>query len=103
MINLFRITAFLEGVSYILLLFIAVPIKYLLDDPTYVKILGMPHGVLFIAYIFFSIAGKFKYKWGYKDFFIISSASLIPFGTFYVDSTYIKPYMKQIQQNKYLK
>ena len=103
MINLFRITALLEGGSYILLLFIAVPIKYLLDDPTYVKILGMPHGVLFIAYIFFSIAGKFKYKWGYKDFFIISSASLIPFGTFYIDSTYIKPFMKQLQQNKYLK
>ena len=101
--KLFRITALLEGVSYILLLFIAVPIKYLFNDPSYVKLLGMPHGILFIAYIFFSIAGKFKYKWGYKDFFIISSASLIPFGTFYVDHTYIKPYMKQIQQNKYLK
>ena len=53
MINLFRITALLEGVSYILLLFIAVPIKYLFDDPSYVKLLGMPHGILFIAYIFF--------------------------------------------------
>ena len=78
--KLFRITALLEGVSYILLLFIAVPIKYLFDDPSYVK----------LAYIFFSIAGKFKYKWGYKDFFIISSASLIPFGTFYVDNKYLK-------------
>jgi len=104
MIKLFRLTALLEGISYILLLFIAVPIKYFLDDPTYVKLLGMPHGILFIAYIFFSIAGKFKYKWGYKDFFVISSASLIPFGTFYVDRTYIKPYMKQLQHNKkYLK
>ena len=103
MIDLFRITALLEGVSYILLLFIAVPIKYLFSDPSYVKLLGMPHGILFIAYIFFSIAGKFKYKWGYKDFFVISSASLIPFGTFYVDRTYIKPYMKQLQHNEYLK
>ena len=84
--KLFRITALLEGVSYILLLFIAVPI----NDPSYVKLLGMPHGILFIAYIFFSIAGKFKYKWGYKDFLIISSASLIPFGTFYVDNKYLK-------------
>ena len=89
MINLFRITAFLEGVSYILLLFIAVPIKYLLDDPTYVKILGMPHGVLFIAYIFFSISGKYKFNWNTKDFIIISLASLIPFGTFYVDKKYL--------------
>ena len=53
MIKLFRLTALLEGISYILLLFIAVPIKYFLDDPTYVKLLGMPHGILFIAYIFF--------------------------------------------------
>ena len=89
MINLFRITAFLEGVSYILLLFIAVPIKYLLDDPTYVKILGMPHGVLFIAYIFFSISGKYKFSWNKKDFIIICLASLIPFGTFYVDKKYL--------------
>ena len=89
MINLFRITAFLEGVSYILLLFIAVPIKYLLDDPTYVKILGMPHGVLFIAYIFFSISGKYKFNWNTKDFIIICLASLIPFGTFYVDKKYL--------------
>ena len=104
MIKLFRLTALLEGISYILLLFIAVPIKYFLDDPTYVKLLGMPHGILFIAYIFFSIAGKFKYKWGFKDFFIISLASLVPFGTFYVDRTYIMPFIKQLQHNKkYLK
>ena len=104
MINLFRITALLEGVSYILLLFIAVPIKYLFNDPSYVKLLGMPHGILFIAYIFFSIVGKFRYKWGFKDFFIISSASLVPFGTFYVDRTYIKPFIKQLKRNKkYLK
>ena len=79
MIKLFRLTALLEGISYILLLFIAVPIKYFLDDPTYVKLLGMPHGILFIAYIFFSIAGKFKYKWGYKDFIVISSVARLEF------------------------
>jgi len=104
MIKFFRLIALLEGFSYILLLFIAVPIKYLFNDPSYVKLLGMPHGILFIAYIFFSIAGKFKYKWGFKDFFIISSASLVPFGTFYVDRTYIKPFIKQLKRNKkYLK
>ena len=58
--KLFRLIAFLEGISYILLLFIAVPIKYLADDPTYVKLLGMPHGVLFMAYIILSIYGKKK-------------------------------------------
>ena len=49
--NTFRIVAFLEGVSYLLLLFLAVPIKYNMGDPAYVKLLGMPHGILFVAYI----------------------------------------------------
>ena len=58
MIYIYRLTAFLEGVSYILLLLIAVPIKYLLNEAFYVKILGMPHGILFILYILFSIIAK---------------------------------------------
>ncbi len=90
MIKLFRLTALLEGISYILLLFIAVPIKYLWDDPTYVKLLGMPHGILFIGYILLSILGKNRYKWTNIDFFVISISSLIPFGTFYVDKKYLK-------------
>jgi len=89
-INLFRITALLEGISYILLLFIAVPIKYLLDDPTYVKLLGMPHGILFIGYIILAVVGKNKFNWSYLEFFIISAASLVPFGTFYVDKKYLR-------------
>ena len=90
MIKLFRLTALLEGISYILLLFIAVPVKYLWDDPTYVKLLGMPHGILFIGYILLSILGKSKYEWTNIDFFVISVSSLIPFGTFYVDKKYLK-------------
>ena len=90
MIKLFRLVAFLEGVSYILLLFIAVPIKYLLDDPTYVKLLGMPHGILFVGYIIFAVIGKNKFKWSFLEVFIISAASLVPFGTFYVDKKYLR-------------
>ena len=90
MIKIFRIVAFLEGVSYILLLFIAVPIKYLSDDPAYVKLLGMPHGILFVGYIIFAVIGKNKFNWSYLKFFIISAASLVPFGTFYVDKKYLR-------------
>ena len=70
MINIYRLTAFLEGVSYILLLFIAVPIKYLLNEALYVKILGMPHGILFILYIIFSIIAKIKYNWNFENFWL---------------------------------
>lgn len=89
MINIYRLTAFLEGVSYILLLFIAVPIKYLLNEAFYVKILGMPHGILFILYILFSIIAKIKYNWNFRKFLVISIASLVPFGTFYIDKKYL--------------
>ena len=63
MVNIFRITAFLEGISYLLLLFVTVPIKYLNGDPQYVKLLGMPHGLLFVAYIVLAIWLKPDFKW----------------------------------------
>ena len=89
MIYIYRLTAFLEGVSYILLLLIAVPIKYLLNEAFYVKILGMPHGILFILYILFSIIAKIKYNWNFRKFLVVSIASLVPFGTFYIDKKYL--------------
>ncbi len=89
MINIYILTAFLEGVSYILLLFLAVPIKYLLNEALFVKILGMPHGILFILYILFSIIATIKYKWNFRKFLVISIASLVPFGTFYIDKKYL--------------
>ena len=88
MINIYRLTAFREGVSYILLLF-AVPIKYLLNEALFVKILGMPHGILFILYILFSIIAKIKYNWNFRKFLVVSLASLVPFGTFYIDKKYL--------------
>ncbi len=90
MIKSFRVIAFLEGVSYILLLFIATPIKYFAEDPSYVKMLGMPHGLLFIAYIILAMVIRAEQKWDNKKTFIVLIASIIPFGTFYVDKKYLK-------------
>ncbi len=47
----FKIVAFLEGLSYILLLFVAVPLKYMAGKEMLVKSLGMPHGLLFVGYV----------------------------------------------------
>ena len=90
LLNTFRIVALLEGVSYILLLFLAVPIKYFGDDPQYVKLLGMPHGLLFVAYIILAFILGSKLKWNTKTLLFVLAASVIPFGTFYVDKTYLK-------------
>jgi integral membrane protein len=88
--NIFRIVALLEGISYILLLFIAVPIKYIQGNPEYVKLLGMPHGLLFVAYVVLAIVIGMELKWNMKTMFIVLIASILPFGTFYVDKKYLK-------------
>ena len=88
--NTFRIIAFLEGVSYILLLFIAVPLKYWGGDESYVKLLGMPHGLLFVIYIILAYLLRKEEDWNTKDFTIVLFASVIPFGTFYIERKYFK-------------
>lgn len=88
--NTFRIISILEGVSYILLLFIAVPIKYIGDDESYVKLLGMPHGLLFMAYIVLAYLIKDDQQWKNKAFWTVLAASVIPFGTFYIEKKYFK-------------
>ena len=87
---IFRIVAFLEGISYILLLLIATPIKYLSGNPEYVKLLGMPHGLLFILYMIFAFMLKHDMKWTNSQFGLVLLASIIPFGTFYIDRKYLK-------------
>ncbi|WP_418511259.1 DUF3817 domain-containing protein [Corallibacter sp.] len=89
LINVFRIIAFLEGVSYILLA-IATPIKYLSGDPQYVKMLGMPHGILFIAYVILALFIARKLQWKNSTTGIVLLASIIPFGTFYIEKKYLK-------------
>ena len=88
--SIFRITAFLEGLSYILLLFVAMPIKYQIGDATYVQILGMPHGLFFMFYVFLAVYLKPQYNWNNKTFMLVLVASIIPFGTFYVDRKVLK-------------
>ena len=89
-ITIFRIVAFLEGVSYILLLFIATPIKYLSGNPEYVKLLGMPHGLLFMGYVILAFMLKIDMNWNNRIFGVVLLAAIIPFGTFYIDRKYLK-------------
>ena len=60
------------------------------DDPQYVKMLGMPHGLLFVAYLVLAYLIKDQMKWDNKTLGIVFLASVIPFGTFYVDKKYLR-------------
>ncbi len=86
----FRVVSFLEGTSYLLLLFIAVPVKYWMNDPQYVKLLGMPHGLLFVGYIVLAFLLKSELNWSIKKLGVVLIASILPLGTFYVDKKYLR-------------
>ena len=92
MIPLFRIIAFLEGLSYVFLLFVATPIKYILENDTYVKLLGMPHGILFLIYLVLAIYIKLTLNLNLRTFLFICIAAFIPCGTFYIELKYLNKY-----------
>ena len=76
----------LEGVSFLVLLLIAMPLKYIWDNPWMVKNVGMGHGVLFIAYVIMVFISREDFRWAVKQTFIALVASVLPFGTFYVNA-----------------
>jgi len=87
----FRKLGNIEGYSYLILLFVAMPLKYMMNYPIAVKIVGMLHGILFILFcIYLALAWK-KAQWSFKESALFFIASLIPFGTFFTDKK-IKPY-----------
>ena len=90
MLMIYRIIAFLEGFSFIILIGIGVPLKYFFQNDAVVKCFGMPHGILFISYVFLSVIMKQKMLWSTKTFMIILIASILPFGTLYTDFKYLR-------------
>ena len=81
----FRLIAFIEGMSFLTLLFIAMPIKYMLGEPIVVKFVGMAHGGLFLLFLYLLFVAAKEYKWKFSFISMAFIASLIPFGTFYLE------------------
>ena len=87
-----RLTGFVEGVSYLLLLFIAMPLKYIWGIPEAVRMAGSAHGILFILFIFFIIQAAVEKSWTRRQVGVALLSSVIPFGTFYADRHLFKAY-----------
>lgn len=83
----FRVIAIAEGISYLVLLFIAMPLKYWAGFSSAVTYTGWVHGLLFILYILAMISAVFNEKWNTKRTIIAFFASLIPFATFVLERT----------------
>ncbi|MGA0556649.1 DUF3817 domain-containing protein [Larkinella sp. VNQ87] len=81
----FRFVGILEGISYLVLLGIAMPLKYWAGLPQAVKVVGWAHGVLFIAYLVTLISVTFERRWSFGRVWVAFLASLVPFGTFWLD------------------
>ena len=85
LIKSLRISAILEGISYLLLLFIAMPLKYGMGMDMAVRIVGMIHGLLFIVLCWFLLQAKLNTSISFRLCVIVFIASLIPFGAFWAD------------------
>ena len=81
-----RIIGFVEGVSFIVLLFIAMPLKYLLGMPQMVKQVGMMHGLLFVLYVMAVVFVKVEKDWSFGKMGVALLVSFVPFGTFWADA-----------------
>ena len=84
-IKTLRLVGLIEGISFLLLLFIAMPVKYMMDNPILVKYVGMGHGVLFIAFLVVLFVVCEKQKWSLSMFILGLIASILPFGPFIFD------------------
>ena len=87
-----RLLGILEGISFLILLGVCVPLKYGfgIEEPT--KVVGLIHGILFIAYCLWVLMAAVEYKWSFKTSFYAFIASLLPFGTIVADKRIFKKY-----------
>lgn len=88
--KLFRWIAILEGISYLLLLGICMPLKYIwnIPEPTYP--VGLAHGVLFVAYCSMVVYVAWKFKWSIKNTGLALFASLLPIAPFIVEKKLLR-------------
>ena len=85
----FKVVSTLEALSFLVLLGIAMPLKYIWEMPQMVQIVGMAHGILFILYVLGAYFMKEKLNWPMTTFGIVLLCSVVPFGPFYAEKKYL--------------
>jgi integral membrane protein len=80
-----RFVGTLEGISFLLLLGVAMPIKYIWGNPVFVKYIGMGHGVLFVLFLVMLLVVCHRMKWSLSIFNLGLIAAILPFGPFIFD------------------
>jgi integral membrane protein len=85
-----RVIGWWEGVSFLVLLGIAMPLKYFAGMPQAVRVVGMAHGVLFMLYVLAAIHAALEYNWPWKKTALVLLASVLPAGPFVVDAKLLR-------------
>jgi integral membrane protein len=89
-LKILSILAILEGISYLVLLGICMPLKYIYDIPEPTRPVGMIHGILFVAFLIWVVIVGNEKNWNLKVYSYAFVASLLPIGTFMFDKKYVK-------------
>lgn len=89
-LNRLRSVGILEAISFLLLLGVAMPLKYVFGHPEMVRIVGMAHGILWILYVGLAGLGQLDYKWSWKTTLLLFISSLLPFGPLVADAKLLK-------------
>ncbi len=96
MFKTFIILSRLEGISFLLLLGVAMPLKYAADIPEAVAWMGMAHGVLFTAYVVFLLILWNMLKWPFRVAAVAGAAAILPFGPFWYEKWLLKQDVKMV-------
>lgn len=86
-----RLITFLEGITLLGMVFVTIPIRLYYGIDTYSKILGQVHGALFVLFVVSTLLFAYENNWKFKERTLkVLLASVIPFGTFYIDHKILK-------------
>ncbi|WP_121665378.1 DUF3817 domain-containing protein [Mesonia aquimarina] len=88
-LKIFKVISTLEAISFLVLLLIAMPLKYFFDQPEMVRIVGMAHGILFVLYVIGAYWMYEKLNWSLKILGITIFCSILPLGPFFVERKYL--------------
>ena len=86
-----RLVGLLEGLSFLVLLLIAMPLKYAAGQPLAVRYVGMAHGILFLLYLLAIMPVALDHRWNWKTAALAVLASVLPAGPFVFDAKVLKP------------
>lgn len=85
-----RVIGFWEGVSFLVLLGIAMPLKYFAGQPGAVRVVGMAHGILFMLYVGAAIQTALDRNWTWRRTALVLLASVLPAGPFVADAKLLR-------------